>query len=82
MRPLALLGLIALSLTCSACGSRQRLQAPAGSKAIPTAYGAKVPANADQLVQQNAQARPDRSSEPLNRSDVRADDPFDLPPAR
>ena len=80
--PTTALAMLALCTALTACGSRQRLTAPTGSKPIPTALGSKTPASPDQLMQQMTQARPDRSAEPLKRSQERQDDPFDLPPTR
>lgn len=65
----------------SACGGRQTLQRTPEMGAMPVARGASAAPTPDELMQPGTQARPDRSSEPLSRSERRADDPFDLPPA-
>jgi hypothetical protein len=48
---------------------------------MPVAIGAKAPTSSDALMQPSTQARPDRSAEPLKRSQERQEDPFDLPPS-
>ena len=63
------------------CGSRQPLKRDAGVPPVPVAMGAKEPATSDELMQPSTQARPDRSAEPLKRSEERQEDPFDLPPS-
>ncbi len=70
-----------LLLGLSACGSRMPLAARPGMEPVPVARGAEVPATPAQLMEPGIQARPDRSAEPLKRSQEREDDPFDLPPS-
>ena len=70
--------LIALSLT--ACGKKGELQRAPGMTPPPVAYGENRPKTSDQLLQPSTQATPERSSEILARSEVRGDDPFDIPP--
>ena len=70
--------LIALSLT--ACGKKGELQRAPGMTPPPVAYGESRPKSSDQLLAPSTQATPERSSEILTRSEVRGDDPFDIPP--
>lgn len=64
----------------AACGKVQNLQ-PAAGKALPEkpATAASQPQPAD-LLAVPTQSRPGRSDELLNRSSLRPDDKFDLPP--
>ncbi len=75
----------ALLLSCAllaACGGRQSLKRTEDMGPMPVARGASTPASPDALMEPGMQARPDRDSELLRRSQERAPDPFDLPPAR
>ena len=73
---LALLTLTALS----ACGARAPL-APTESASLPPApYGAEEQPDAEQLLELETLAAPERSVELRRRSEEREDDPFDLPP--
>ena len=73
---LALLAALALG----ACGVKADLKPQAG-KSLPVApYGRSDQPTAEQLVVPVPQAAPQRSVELRNRSEERADDPFDLPP--
>ena len=78
MRHAATVFLLALSLT--ACGKKGELQRAPGMTPPPVAYGEKTPKTSDQLLMPSTQATPERSSEILTRSEVRGDDPFDIPP--
>ncbi|NQX94737.1 MAG: hypothetical protein HRT64_07460 [Erythrobacter sp.] len=78
-----LLGLAALA-TLSACGARAPL-APVEGASLPVApYGAadgeENAPSAEQLLELEALAAPERSVELRRRSEEREDDPFDLPP--
>lgn len=64
-----------------ACGSRTALQRTPDMTPVPVAQGAEQPETSDQLMEPDIQARPDRSAEPLRRSQERQEDPFDLPPS-
>ena len=80
MRRLACLACLALVLALGACGVRADLK-PQANKALPVApYGASDRATADQLLKPPPQAAPERSFELRQRSEERADDPYDLPP--
>ncbi len=73
------LALIA-ALALGACGVKADLKPQAG-KSLPVApYGRSDQPTAEQLVVPVPQAAPQRSVELRNRSEERADDPFDLPP--
>ena len=73
---LAVIAVVALG----ACGVRADLKPQAG-KMLPVApYGRSDQPTAEQLVVPVQQAAPQRSVELRNRSEERADDPFDLPP--
>lgn len=79
MKKFTALLLIAISLT--ACGKRGELQRSPGMTAPPVAYGESKPKSADAMLEPSTQATPERSSEILTRSEVRGDDPFDIPPS-
>jgi hypothetical protein len=71
---------IALLLALSACGVKTDLKPQAGDSLPAAPYGrADVPSSA-QLLEAPPQAAPARSIELRQRSEERADDPFDLPP--
>lgn len=71
---------VALMLALSACGVKTDLKPRAGGTLPPVPYGrAEAPTSA-QLLQGPPQAAPTRSIELRQRSEERADDPFDLPP--
>ena len=70
--------LIALALT--ACGQRAALQPLAGESLPPAPYGADEPLTAEELLETEPQAAPDRNVELRRESEEREDDPFDLPP--
>jgi predicted small lipoprotein YifL len=69
-----------LALALSACGKKGELQRAPGMTAPPLAFGENKPKTSDQLLEPSTQATPERSSEILVRSEVRGDDPFDIPP--
>jgi hypothetical protein len=76
-RPIAAL---ALAVALVACGSRADLKPEAGH-ALPVApLGRADRPTAAELLVRSQQAAPERSVELRNRSEERADDPFDLPP--
>jgi hypothetical protein len=76
------LGLVALALALSACGGRQPLKPVAGQSLPAVPVGAAAAPTAQALMTPSTQARPERNVELLRQSDVRQDDPFDLPPER
>lgn len=77
MRKFALFAILA---ALSACGQRSALETYPGESLPVAATGADAPATADELLERDAQAAPERSVELRRRSEEREDDPFDLPP--
>jgi hypothetical protein len=76
------LALVALALALSACGGRQPLKPVTGQNLPAVPVGAAAAPTAQALMTPSTQARPERNVELLRQSDVRQDDPFDLPPER
>ncbi len=74
-----LIATLALS-SLAACGSRAALEPVAGADLPPAPYGAEVRPEAEELLELEALAAPERSVELRRRSEEREDDPFDLPP--
>ena len=75
------LGALIITLTLlSACGQKAQLKPLAGETLPPAPFGAEVQPDADDLLQLDPQAAPERSTELRTRSEEREDDPFDLPP--
>ena len=72
--------LLLIALTLTACGKKGELQRAPGMTPPPVAYGEDKPKTSDAMLQPSTQAVPERSSEILTRSEVRGDDPFDIPP--
>ena len=77
MRAVATLTALAL---LSACGQKARLEPVAGQTLPPPPFGSEVQPDADDLLELEPQAAPERSVELRTRSEEREDDPFDLPP--
>ena len=73
---IALVGALALS----ACGQKVELRPEPGKTLPPAPVGAEEPRTAEQLLELDPQAAPERSVELRRRSEEREDDPFDLPP--
>jgi hypothetical protein len=71
---------IAALLALSACGVRTDLKPQAGETLPPAPYGAEQRPTSAELLAPRPQAAPERSIELRQRSEERADDPFDLPP--
>jgi len=69
-----------LAALLTGCGSREDLRPAAGEPAPVAPAGAVAPPTPADLLEPSAQARPERSGEPLRRSEERQSDPFDLPP--
>lgn len=70
----------ALAFALTACGQRTQLEPLAGQSLPPPPYGAEKPLTAEQLLETDPQAAPDRNVELRRESEEREDDPFDLPP--
>ncbi|MEM1131967.1 MAG: hypothetical protein AAGH53_03435 [Pseudomonadota bacterium] len=85
LKAIAVLALPALLI---GCGSKRELLPVAKSELMPAPetmlppapYGAAEKPTANELLEPSTQARPGRSVELRRRSEVREDDPFDLPP--
>ncbi|MEO1044422.1 MAG: hypothetical protein AAFX04_03165 [Pseudomonadota bacterium] len=85
LKAIAVLTLPALLI---ACGTKRELRPAAKNELTPAPdsmlppkpYGAEETPTANDLLTPSTQARPGRSVELRRRSEVREDDPFDLPP--
>jgi hypothetical protein len=77
MRLLVFIGLLALA----ACGKQEDLKPEAGHSLPPKPAMAKDIPTTDELLTPGPEARPERSTEQIRRSQERQDDPFDLPPS-
>lgn len=73
---------IALLLALAACGKREDLRPADGAAMPPKPAMARDVPTTDELLTPGPEARPERSSEQVKRSQPRPEDPFDLPPAR
>lgn len=73
--PVALAGLF-----MAGCGQQTQLEPVPPADLPPTPYGASVQPEADDLLELDTLAAPERSVELRRRSEEREDDPFDLPP--
>ncbi len=72
--------MVAAAIALTACGKAEELQPAVGAVLPVKPLAARETPTADDLLALNPQARPERIDEPLRRSTVRAEDPFDLPP--
>lgn len=77
---LTICALTLAALTLGGCAQQAALEPAAGASLPPAPYGAKSAPDADALLTPPPQAVPARTVELRNRSEERADDPFDLPP--
>lgn len=77
-KALILVTLVALAL--AGCGNRRVLKPLAGHELPRAPYGSSYRPNADQLLKQPVEVKPERNVDVRVRSEERADDPFDLPP--
>ena len=64
----------------AACGQKRDLAPPPGHALPPAPYGADHQLTAEELLEPEPTAAPERSVELRKRSEEREDDPFDLPP--
>jgi len=79
-RPIAIVSAIGLGLLLCACAQTSDLR-PSEGKDLPVApYGRADQPTAEELLELDPQAAPERSIELRRRSEEREDDPFDLPP--
>ena len=68
------------AMALSACGVRTDLKPKVGHNLPVAPYGRKDRPASAELLTASPQARPGRNVELRLKSEVRADDPFDLPP--
>ncbi len=68
------------ALAVSACGARTGLEPLEGTSLPQPTYGQQQSSDAEQLLELETLAAPERSVELRRRSEEREDDPFDLPP--
>ena len=68
------------SLALTACGARTGLEPAPQASLPPAAHGENSQPQAEQLLELETLAAPERSVELRRRSEEREDDPFDLPP--
>lgn len=82
IRPAPRLGLLAciLPIALAGCGQLADLSPPPGASLPPAPYGAETRPTAEELLEPDVIAVPERDSELRTRSEEREDDPFDLPP--
>ncbi|NCP23677.1 MAG: hypothetical protein GW854_05950 [Erythrobacter sp.] len=62
------------------CGQQAALEPPPGESLPPAPYGSVERPDAEDLLELDPQAAPERSVELRRRSEEREDNPFDLPP--
>lgn len=67
-------------LLLTGCGQKTMLTPPPGATLPPAPFGTNTRLDADALLELDPQAAPERSVELRKRSQVREEDPFDLPP--
>jgi hypothetical protein len=79
-KPLATLLILCVPLALSACGVRADLKPRLGHNLPVAPYGRKDPPGSAELLAATPQERPGVNVELRLKSEVRADDPFDLPP--
>lgn len=64
----------------AACANKADLEPLPGEQLPVAPYGSEVRPTAEELLELDPQAAPDRNVELRTRSEEREDDPFDLPP--
>ena len=79
-KPLALGPLIVAVAALAGCGVSRELKPQAGHSLPVAPYGANERPGSADLLATTSQERPGRNVELRARSEVRVDDPFDLPP--
>jgi hypothetical protein len=73
-------GIFPALLLLAACGQKAALTPPESASLPPAPYGAAENPGAEDLLELDTLAAPERSVELRTRSEEREDDPFDLPP--
>ncbi|WBY17857.1 lipoprotein [Erythrobacteraceae bacterium WH01K] len=68
------------ALLLAGCGQKTALEPVPPADLPPAPYGASAQPEADDLLELDTLAAPERSIELRRRSEEREDDPFDLPP--
>ena len=76
----AALSVLLIAELLAGCGQKADLEPAAGASLPPTPYGGEAQPSAEELLVMDTLAAPQRSVELRRRSEVREDDPFDLPP--
>ncbi len=74
------LPMLALLPLLAACAQTADLQPAPGNELPVSPYGREDRPTAEELLEPDPQAAPERSVELRSRSEEREDDPFDLPP--
>ena len=74
------LALLLPHVLLAACGQKRDLVPPPGHDLPPAPQGADHQLTAEELLELDPTAAPERSVELRKRSEEREDDPFDLPP--
>ena len=69
-----------LLLALAACGQKRALEPVANAELPPAPYGSGERPDAEELLELETLAAPERSVELRKRSEEREDDPYDLPP--
>ncbi len=72
--------IVLAALAVSACGARTGLEPLEGTSLPQPTHGELESSSAEQLLELETLAAPERSVELRRRSEEREDDPFDLPP--
>ncbi len=80
MRLLTIALSLAGPLALAACGQTQQLTPPPGETLPPAPFGRADRPSAEELLELDPLAAPERNVELRRRSEEREDDPFDLPP--
>ncbi len=71
---------LALLILLAACGKQGQLKPREGHAPPPKPAAARVAPTPQQMLKLGPQAQPFRVDDPLNKSEERPDDRFDLPP--
>ena len=71
---------LAACSTLAACGQQADLKPLQGASIPAVPYGTTLQPTTEELLKPDTLAAPERSVELRRRSEVREDDPFDLPP--
>lgn len=72
--------MLILAATLAACGKKEDLRPLAGHSLPQKPASAREAPTTEQLLTPGPEARPERNTEQIHRSQERKDDRFDLPP--